>query len=214
MIKGVRKRFAASAAELKKPRVLATIGMLTALSVILEVFAPINHEWFKINFAFLPQMAVGLLFGPVAGMVAAIPCDLMGVIATGKTPIPVFTAIAMLENLIYGTVLYKCRVQPGGVRVNSGFFVKIAVSRAAAIFFCNVVINSAVLYYMGFLPQGTHDKGIRTYLSIRVSKNIIEYPVDIFLALAVLVPISLIYRKLGGGTLRNDQNDRNNKNVV
>ena len=81
---------------------LVTLGLLTALSIILERFLGIMPTPnIRIAFGNLPIILAGLLFGPVAGAVVAILADFLG--TTLFSSFPWFAPMA-LTPIIMGVV--------------------------------------------------------------------------------------------------------------
>lgn len=186
--------FRKSAAELKDIRCLTTTGVLIAMYIVLEVFCSIDTGVFKINFAFLALAAIGMLYGPTVSLLAAIPCDIIAAMCRGYSIIILFTIVAMVEGLIYGVFLYGFRTEK-----KVGQIIKIGVARTSVVLICNIVMNTLFTYYgtmlMSGLPYSTK-YGLGEYFLIRITKNVIELPVDIVLIYAVLIPVNLIYTKM------------------
>lgn len=174
----ITRLFAGSAKELKSPLCLATTGLLIAVYILLEVFAPVNTEILKINFGFLAQAVIGMLYGPVVGIIAAIPCDILGAALRGNGLIPVFTLIAMFEGLIYGLFLYRGRT---GVRG----FVNLVAAQVIVVVISHMIFNTTALYMLGFIGKGG---ALSVAVITRAGKNLIELPVDIVL-LVVILPL-------------------------
>ena len=81
---------------------LVTLGLLTALSIILERFLGIMPTPnIRIAFGHLPIILAGLLFGPVAGAVVALLADFLG--TTLFSTFPWFAPMA-LTPIIMGVV--------------------------------------------------------------------------------------------------------------
>ncbi len=73
--------------KFKKGRIsthsLATVSLLCAISIILArvfgIVVPIaGFPALKLNFAFLPLIIAGMLYGPTAGMLCGLVSDLLG----------------------------------------------------------------------------------------------------------------------------------------
>jgi ECF transporter S component (folate family) len=178
--------FVRSAKNLSNPYCLAAVGVMIAASVLLELFAPIKLDWIKINFAFLPLAALGMLYGPVVCVIAAIPCDLLGAMFSGAGILPVYTLVAMFEGLIYGIFLFNA--VNGSKKV---FILKIIIAQAIVIVVSHMLMNTALNYMYGFIS----DASLWGAIAARALKNLIELPVDIALLLLVLPAVNLIYTK-------------------
>ncbi len=89
-------------------RMLAALGVLTAMEIVLSRFLSISTWNTKIGFAFVPVAIAALLLGPVwAGVVAAL-ADFLGAVLFPVGPyFPGFTFTAFLMGLVYGLFLYR-----------------------------------------------------------------------------------------------------------
>lgn len=91
-------------------KIIAYLGLLTALEIILSRFLSFNAWNVKIGFNFVPIVIAAVLFGPIAGGVVAALGDFLGAILF---PIgayfPGFTLTAFLTGLVFGLFLYKKR---------------------------------------------------------------------------------------------------------
>ena len=137
--------FRRSAGELKNIRCLTATGILVALFVILDMYSIRIGDFVKINLAFLPLASVGMLFGPVPAMLAALAGDFVGCFVSGQSPLPLLSLTAMVEGLIYGTLLYGKRF--GSLAVFS------VVARLADSLIVSICLNTSVLMYYGFMSR-------------------------------------------------------------
>lgn len=186
--------FKRSAQELKSIRSITVTGILVALYIVLEVFCSIDTGYFKINFAFLALAAIGMLFGPSAAMLAAIPCDIIAASVRGYAINPIFTLIAVFEGLIYGLILYGYEPKKDMKQI-----VRLASARISVVVLCNMVCNTFFTYYFTLLLSGlpySTKYGFWEYFFIRLGKNALELPVDIVLMFAVLLPINVAYKRV------------------
>lgn len=177
--------FKASARELKDIRCIAATGVLVAAYIVLEMFT-IQTGIFKINFAFLALAAIGMLYGPVVGVLAAVPCDIIGASLQGNGLVFVFTLIAMFEGLVYGLFLYGYAAKP-----NLRQSAKLVAAQLIVVLISHLVFNTAALYFLGFAGQ-TYDS-VMLFIAARVTKNLIELPVDIVLLFALMPPVKIAY---------------------
>lgn len=187
--------FSESFYELKSLKTLTTTGILIAAYVVLDAFTISIGEVLKFNFSFLALALIGMLFGPVVSCIAAIPCDLIGCFATGKSIIPVFTIVAIIEAFIYGVVLYKLlpkRSQSGRIfsKENAVNILKLFIARLSVNLICNVLLNTAILRYLGFIKKG----GLVIYMT-RLGKNIAMLPIEVFLMIVIMLPLSYAFKK-------------------
>ena len=98
----------------KKPRLdihsLASAAVLTALSVVLTRFASVmalGGQSIRIGIGAIPLVLAGLLLGPVAGGMAGISADLIGVMINlmGASFHPGFSLTSLLTGLLPGLVM-------------------------------------------------------------------------------------------------------------
>ncbi len=152
-MKGFFYSFPNSAKELKSVKCLATTGILIAIFIILDFFSIKIGAFAKVNFAFVALAVVGMLYGPVPAVLAAIAGDMLGCIIGGQAPLPLLTVTAALEGLVYGVCLYK----RGGKRLA----VMAVVSRLIDSFVVNLLLNTLVLMSAGFMSRTWEQFGIR-----------------------------------------------------
>ncbi|MDR2560004.1 MAG: folate family ECF transporter S component [Oscillospiraceae bacterium] len=184
--------FKNSAKELKNTRSLAVTGLLVAVYVVLNTFVAVNTMGLKITFGYLALASIAMLYGPVAAMVAAVPCDLITAMAVGLGINLVFTPIQMLEALIYGMLLYDLRFW-GRTRLNVFQTIKIILARVLVVALCHMILNTTVLYYM----LGVSSNSFFVFFSGRLTKNLAQFPVDIILMALLLPAVKLAFDKTG-----------------
>lgn len=89
-------------------RQLATLGVLTAVEIVLNRFLSINAWNIKIGFSFVPIVIAAILYGPLQAAVVAALGDFVGAILF---PIgayfPGFTLTAFLTGLVFGFFLHR-----------------------------------------------------------------------------------------------------------
>ena len=103
--------FSRSLKELKSTRCLALTALLIAINIALDLLGltiklPPN---LRIGFGFLCNAAVGMLFGPVVGMMAGVCTDVLGYFAGNLTMgayFPGYTLTAIVGGLFWGLWLY------------------------------------------------------------------------------------------------------------
>ncbi|MCL1867204.1 MAG: folate family ECF transporter S component [Oscillospiraceae bacterium] len=185
--------FKRSAAELKNVRCLAVTGMLIAVYVVLKAYATVDFApTLRITFAYFALAAIGMLYGPVVAVVAAIPCDLLGMLLRGGGGGQVLwglTLVYMFQGLVYGIFLYDFELKKSLIKN-----VKLIVAQGIVILFSQLVLNTTVLYLYGFI--GGADETIRILISARVVKNLVEFPVSVMLMYMILVPIRVAYSRV------------------
>ena len=89
-------------------RVLAALGLLTAMEIVLNRFLSINTAGWKIGFAFIPPVMAAILFGPVESAIVYALSDFIGAMLF---PIgayhPGFTVAAAVMGFVAGFFLNK-----------------------------------------------------------------------------------------------------------
>ena len=197
--------FGKSAKELTNPVNLVKVGMLIAISMVLEMFS-IDFTFVKINFAFLAIAVIGMLFGPTVGFVAGLACDIVGFIAHPSGAfIPVYTLVAGLQGLIYGIVLYSKQDGQWVASDDAGerksvkgldvtLFIRAVIARLLDVVIINLVINTSLNLHFGYIHADSYSAAIVA----RVAKNVIELAADIPLLFALLPAALVAHRKTGG----------------
>ena len=79
---------------------LSSMGVLTAMSIVLTRFLPIDLGFARFSLGSVPVIAAGLWFGPLAGALTGLAADLIGSFLQGYAPNPVITAAAMLWGVL------------------------------------------------------------------------------------------------------------------
>ncbi|MDR1755207.1 MAG: folate family ECF transporter S component [Eubacterium sp.] len=184
--------FRDSLKELKSIKCLVITGMLIACYVILKNFLAFNALTIKINFAFLPLAAIGMFFGPFVSVVSAIACDLIAVMTNplyAGSINPIFTLITMFEGLIYGIFLYRYDAK----NKMSMCLSKIIIAQSIIVLIGHLILNTGALYVLGMIKTG---ESFYSLILMRVVKNLIELPVDLFLIFAVLIPLKTVYDRI------------------
>jgi ECF transporter S component (folate family) len=184
--------FKSSAGELKSIRCLTVTGVLIALFVVLDAYAIIRiNQSLKITFSFIPLAVTGMLYGPVVCMLAAIPCDILGVVLGGGGFLPLFTLVCVIQGFVYGVLLYKFEVK-------KSFWenTRLLIAQTVVIFGVNLVLNTSVLYYYGIIGGG--DETLYSLIALRVVKNLTLYPIEAALLYLTLVPVRVAYTKVFG----------------
>lgn len=184
--------FKESAAELKNVRCITTTGLLIALYIILDMFSIRIGESIKVNIDFFATAVIGMLFGPVPAVLAALAGDFIGCILTGNTPLPLLSLLEVLKGLLYGAMLYN----KNGIRL----FAFAVIARLIDSAVICLLLNTAALMYYGYMSRTMEQ------FYVRCIKILIELPV--FLpVLAALLPVNLIYERTFGRRKRSEQNN-------
>lgn len=139
---------------------ICTLGLLTAITVILGVFATFRvGSLIKVPMKFISVFLVGVLYGPFsAGSVAAI-ADLIEAAKMGINPL--ITAVEFLCGFIFGVCFYK-------VKDNKRYYFR-ALICASLQFLIAFFIMSYILCTMGIYA------GFRTAVWMRLPQMIILF---------------------------------------
>lgn len=94
-------------------KLIVTIGLLTAIQIVLSRFLSINAWNIKIGFAFVPVFVAAWLYGPVPAMLVGGLGDFLGAILFPIGPyFPGFTLSCALTGLVFGLLLHKKQSLP------------------------------------------------------------------------------------------------------
>ena len=183
--------FKESAAELKNVRCITTTGLLVALYIILDMFSLKIGESIKINFDFIATATIGMLFGPVPAVLAAVAGDFIGCILTGNSPLPLLSLLEVLKGLLYGMMLYK----KSGIRLVILSIIARVIDSAVI---C-LVLNTAALMYYGYLSRTSEQ------LYMRYGKIATELIFFIPLMIFLMPAVCEAYERLFGRRKRSEQ---------
>ena len=175
--------FVRSLRELKSTRCLAVTALLIAINVTLDLLGlsiklPPN---LRIGFGFLCNASIGMLFGPVVGMMAGVCTDVLGYFAGNLSMgayFPGYTLTAVVGGLIWGLWLY-----PRKVTVWRAIGAKTCIN-----LFCNTLWLTV-----------TGGKAMSVLLVTRVPKNLILLPIEIVLVYFGMKLVNRIYGALPNG---------------
>ena len=179
VFKTIWKKFVDSAMEFKRLRSLTGMGLLLALSIVLSFFTVQVTPTIKVGVGFLVTALLGMMYGPVAGGLAAGAGDIIKFIIKPTGPFfPGYTLNAILGGVIYGLFFYKMKPS----------LPKAIVAKTTVTFLVNIVLGtlwSAILYNKAFW-------GI---LGSRVIKNLTLLPIEIILLFFVLTVVVKIVQR-------------------
>lgn len=184
IMKGFFSVFTGSAKELKSVKCLAMAGLMTALFIILDMCSFKVGVFLKINVAFFALAAVGMFFGPVPALLAAVAGDLIGCLVSGQAPFPLLTVTAALEGLVYGVCLYK--------KEGTKLAVMAVVARLIDSFVINLLLNTAILMSAGFMSN------TKAQFFIRLGAISAQAVVYCILCALALPALQVIYKRVSG----------------
>lgn len=185
--------FRASARCLRSPRCLALTALFIALNVTLDLTGltlKLSPE-LRIGFGYLCNASVGMLFGPVVGMMAGVCTDVLGYFAGNLTMgayFPGYTLTAIMGGLIYGLWLYR---PDGGIRRDGRVkrIARVVGTKATINLVCNIGLNTLWLTM-------TRGQAMQVLLPVRVMKNAVLLIPECILLYFVLQFVLLYHRSV------------------
>jgi ECF transporter S component (folate family) len=148
---------------------LISIALLVALSVILKRFLGYNDKVLSVSFGFVPIAVAGMLFGVPGGLIAAMLSDVIGALLFPSGLFnPGFTLVAALSGLSYGYFLSK----PSASKQ------RIILCQALITLFAHLLLNTLLLVPI-------IGKGFFAILPLRALKNLLFFPVEVFILLKI-----------------------------
>ena len=185
--------FKRSANELKSIQCLAVTGVLVAIYVVMNAYIAVNTEVLKITFGFLALATIGMLYGPVVAMIAAIPCDIITALLAGMGINFAFTPVKIIEGFIYGIFLYGFAKNHKINFILQGL--RILIPRLLVVLVCHVILNSLLIYFIILSADARENLNFGAFLTPRLSKNAVQFPIDVLLMWIVLPVAGLAYKK-------------------
>ena len=189
--------FKDSAQELKKVSTLTVCGVLMALSIVMRNMAINITPDLRITFSFFGIMAIAMLYGPVVCVISNVGVDVIGYVLDGYKARDYnlgLLAVKIIIALIYGICLYKKTT--GKSIIISGI-----ISRVIVVILCNLVLNSAVLYYcytnknFPFM-SASEWTAFRIWFTPRLIKNCVMLPIELVMVSLLLPIISQAYKRI------------------
>lgn len=164
-------------------RRLTMAAMLTALQVILGKLSVGDPAVLKVGLGFIATALVGYFLGPWMGGAVMIVNDLISntILNTGSMFFPGFTFSAFVSGVIAGVFLYNQKVT--WQRVFAYEFVQILVT--------NVIFTTLWIYLMS-LNAHTSGRTFSALLALRMPKEVISWPIESLIVLAILKAFSKI----------------------
>ncbi|MGM0123400.1 hypothetical protein IGI37_000766 [Enterococcus sp. AZ194] len=92
-------------------RMIAIMGLLIAMMVVLSQVLGFELQFIKITFTFVPELIMGLLFGPLWTGIGAAIADVIGMMLFPKAAFFIgFTINAFIGGVVYGLYFHKKEV--------------------------------------------------------------------------------------------------------
>ncbi len=176
-MKKIFNLFKESAQELQNIRCLCVTAMLIALNMILKCTLSIKvTNELIISFAYIALATIGALYGPVTGFIAGSITDILGFMIKPTGPFDIrFTLIEAIAGMLYGLFLYRAKA-------DKTLLPRIIGAKVSVMTICNLWLNT------WFLLTYT-SKSFLMLLPVRITKNLIQLPIDIFILYMCLPPI-------------------------
>ena len=163
------KLFRESLMEFKNIKVLCAMGMLGALSIIINNFTIQVGDFLKIGFASECNVLVDCLFGPAAGAIFGAALDILKFLIRPTGPFFWgWTFSAALAGLIIGVGLYRKKIT----------FVRVLIVRLINSIVINVILGT---YWLDVM----YGKGFIALLPGRLTKNIVMVPIETIVFIAI-----------------------------
>lgn len=161
--------FSNSLKEFKNVTNLTIMAMLMALAIVLGFFSVQVTESLKIGFSFIPNMLVGLLFGPTATGIFGGVADILKYLIKPTGPFfPGFTISSIIGGIIYGLVLYRKPIR----------YTRVLVANILVTIFVNMILNT---YWLTLL----YGNGFFVILPARIVKELIMLPITSILFFSI-----------------------------
>lgn len=181
-----------SALELSNLTTVCVLAIMIALCAVLGFLAiPMLGNALQITFKFLIYALAGVMYGPI-------PCALLGVcdqvlvetLLKGNSVLPLFIVSFAIRGFIYGVFLYW----PILARKKKTLTItRLSILKLTDTVINNIIINTYVLYHYGFI----NGDSFSALLTVRIGKNIVLLPIEIFLLSVFLTAMLRILPKIG-----------------
>lgn len=170
--------------KLKKltARSIALMGLLIALSVVITRLISVETTFLRISFGFIPQVIMGIIFGPFWSGIGGVIADLIGSNFFGRAPFFIgFTLSAFIEGSLYGCFFYKKTIT-----LKRAFMAVLAVTLISNLFltplWLALMYNVPFFSWIIWLP--------------RLIRTALWFPLQV--AMTYIVASSLPYKRLLG----------------
>ena len=176
----MQNRIKSSANEVKNIYSLAMCAVLVALYVAIDTASVYVTPILQLTFSFLVLGLLGYRFGAVAGVVAALACDLIAYVIRPAGPLHLgFTLSTMLTVLVFALFLYRYPPKLWRI-ITAKTIVNVGV---------NIALNT-------FWLSNLYGKAYIVLLFERVIKNIALLPVEIALLWFVIKAFEGIMQRM------------------
>ena len=176
--------FRRSLEELRRPRTIVVTAMLIALNIAFDLLGLkiyLTPE-LRISVGFVCNASVGMLYGPVVGMMTGFCTDVLGFLLSPNNNagyFPGYTLTAIVGGLIYGLTLYKGKPTLG----------RCIVAKLSVNLLCNIGLN-------GLWSVIVYQKGFWALLPGRLYKNLVLLPLEVGLLYLVANVVLRQFRRV------------------
>ena len=185
------KALKASALELTKlPTVCVLAVMLACCYVFGMLTIPLLGQALQIKFSFLIYALCGALYGPVPTLLLGVMDQLLvETLMKGNGFLLGYVISFAFRGLLFGSLLYHRALPKKGLSVG-----RVALTKAADTVFYNILLNTYLNYHYGFISAGSFAAAV----TVRVGKNIVLLPLEIFLLCVFLAAMLRALPHIGG----------------
>ena len=170
-----------AAAEVKNVRSLTGAALISAMGPILALMTIVVNQYLQIGFSSLVHAVNGMMFGPVLAGLAGGVADIIKYIIKPTGPFfPGFTLNEILTGVIYGLFFYKRDIK----------LRDIIIARVLVTLGINLLLTPLWLSIM-------YGQAFTVMVPVRLIKNVVMLPIDIFLLHTVLNFTKKIKQRLG-----------------
>ena len=176
--------FRRSLEELRRPRTIVVTAMLIALNIAFDLLGLkiyLTPE-LRISVGFVCNASVGMLYGPVVGMMTGFCTDVLGFLLSPNNNagyFPGYTLTAIVGGLIYGLTLYKGKPTLG----------RCIAAKLSVNLLCNIGLN-------GLWSVIVYQKGFWALLPGRLYKNLVLLPLEVGLLYLVANVVLRQFRRV------------------
>ena len=178
--------FRQSAKNCKNTRALALSALFVGIIItldLLNVRLQITPE-LRITFDYLFSSSIGMLFGPVLGIMSGFCSDFLGYLMNsgGGAYFPGYTITSMVGGLIYGVMLYY------PPKENKAFLIRCLITKGLINLICNIGLNT-------FWLSMTGGQAMTALLPLRLIKNLALWIPESLLLYFILTGVRQISRQ-------------------
>ena len=156
------------------------IGLSTVLNMLTDIYITPTQKLF--SFAYLPRAVVAIMYGPIAASATAFVADFTGWVINPRGPYhPGFAISAIVADISCAAFLYKQKIS----------FLRVALWRIFVVVFVFLGLN----YMWMNMLYGSSAAGFFT--GVRLARNAVQLPLDIFLVMVVGKYIRQYMKQLG-----------------